>query len=72
MFYLDADYLDYKIKTKGITKEAVAAACGLSRTTLWRRIKEGTLTIADVYAIIQFLALAEDDIRKIFFAQKVA
>lgn len=72
MFYLDADYLDYKIKTAKTTKEAVAAACGLNRSTLWRRVNAGTLTIADVHAIILFLDLTEDDIRKIFFARKVA
>ena len=72
MFYIDQDYLDYKIKAAGTTKEAVAAACGRSRTTIWRRFGNGTVTIADMHAIIVFLKLSEEDVRKIFFAQKVA
>lgn len=72
MFYVDKDYLDYKIKTAGATQEAVAEACGCARSTLWRRFGNNTVTIADMHAIITFLELSEEDIRKIFFARKVA
>lgn len=72
MFYCDADYLDYKIRTSNTTKASVAEACGLDRTTLWRRLKRGTVTLGNMYAIIAFLKLAEDDVRKIFFATRDA
>lgn len=72
MFYIDSEYLDYIIKRAGTTKEAVAEACGLNRSTFWRRIKKSCLTIADIHAIISFLHLTENEVRIIFFATKVA
>lgn len=68
MFHIDVEYLEYKIKSAGTTKEAVAAECGIHRTTLWRNLRKNSISLSVVYAIIAFLHLSPDDIERTFFA----
>ena len=69
MFCVDVDLLDYKIKKAGVTREAVASACQCSRTTLWRHLRDCTVTIQEIYGMIKVLSLSEHDVKSIFFAE---
>lgn len=69
MYRHDKAYFDYKLKISGTTQEAAAKACGLDRSTLRRRFEKGTITLNDMYAIIDFLKLSDEDIARIFFAR---
>lgn len=72
MFCIDIDLLDYKIKKACVTREAIANACKCSRTTLWRHLRDCTVTIKEIHSIIIFLNLNEKDVKEIFFADKGA
>lgn len=72
MFCPDKEYLDYKIKSSRTTQEAVAKACGCDRSTLRRHFANGDVTLNEMYAIIDFLNLCDEDIQRIFFANKGA
>jgi hypothetical protein len=70
--FIDVDYFDYVVKRAKTTRAAVAEACGLNRSTLYRRMKGGTITVHDMHSIIACLSLSWADVCKIFFAQKGA
>lgn len=70
--YVDVDYFDYVVKREKTTRESVASACDCDRSTLYRRMKKGTITAHNMHAIIDALSLSWDDVCKIFFAGKGA
>lgn len=70
MFYVDQKKLDGKIVEKGMTKDSLAEACGIDRSTLYRRIKNGTLRICDIHIICETLGLTGQESCEIFLAQK--
>lgn len=70
MFRIDIDKLNGKIVERGTTKEALAAAIGINRSTLWRRLKNGTLRVCDVHAICEYLHLTAAEALEIFLADK--
>lgn len=69
MYHVDQKKLDGKIVEKGKTKEAIATACNIDRSTLHRRIKSGTLRISDIHAICTELNLSGAEAMEIFLAQ---
>lgn len=68
MFRIDIDKLNGKIVERGTTKEALAAAIGINRSTLYRRLKNGTLRVCDVHKICEFLSLSAAEAVDIFLA----
>lgn len=68
MFRIDIDKLNGKIVERGTTKEALAAAIGINRSTLYRRLKNGTLRVCDVHKICEFLSLSTAEAIDIFLA----
>ena len=69
---IDVDYLNYVIKREGTTQEAVAKACNVNRSTLRRHLQSGAVTVREMHAIIAFLKLSFEEVRRIFFAEKGA
>lgn len=69
MLHVDQKKLDDKIFEKRKNKDILAAACGIDRSTLYRRIKTGTLRICDVHAICETLELSGQEAISIFLAQ---
>ncbi len=72
MFKIDTVTLDYKIKMAGKTREGLAADLGIHRSTLSRRINEGTLTVEDLAGIVKGLNLSQQDVFDIFLSPEVA
>ena len=72
MFKIDKVTLDYKIKKAGKTREGLAASLGIHRSTLGRRIDEGTLTVEDLAGIVKELNLSQQDVFDIFLSPEVA
>ena len=70
---MDKYRLEYEIKRRGLVKEDVQQAIGLSRTAFYRKCNGITdFTLSEVRAIADFLGLSPDDILDIFFAKKVS
>lgn len=72
MFKIDEVTLDYKIKMAGKTREGLASSLGIHRTTLSRRIKDGTLTVGDLAGIVKELNLSRQEVFDIFLSPEVA
>lgn len=70
MFCIDIDKLNGKIVERGTTKEALAAAIGINRSTLHRRLKNGSLRVGDVHKICEVLRLTAAEAMEIFLSQK--
>lgn len=47
MYHIDVNKLKGKIAERNTTKEALADAIGINRSTFYRRLKTSTLTIRD-------------------------
>ncbi len=47
MYHVDVNKLNGKIAERNTTKEALADAIGINRSTFYRRLKTSTLTIRD-------------------------
>ena len=67
MYCLNTNKLNGKIAERQTTKGGLACALGINRTTLFRRIKENSLQIKDVYKICEELKLSETEAMQIFF-----
>ena len=70
--FIDRDLLSYHLKKANTNQNGLALELGIDRTTLIRHLAKGTLTLGELYGIIRFLHLSDEDVKKIFFAQKVA
>lgn len=70
MFCIDIDKLNGKIVEFGTTKEALAAAIGIDRSTFYRRLKNSSLRIGDIHKICEFLELSASEAMDIFLSQK--
>lgn len=70
----DIKELRSKMLKKDISVEKLASMTGISKDTLYRRIKNNgeDFTCAEVQAIARALELTEDEIMIIFFAHNVA
>ena len=68
MFHVDVNKLNGKIAERNTTKEAVADAIGVNRSTYYRRLKSSTLTIRDIHKICDVLRLSGADALEIFIA----
>ncbi len=69
MYCMNISKLNGVIAEKNTTKEALADAIGADRSTLFRRIKAGKLTITDIHKICDFLGLTRGEAMEIFLAQ---
>lgn len=72
MSVIDRDLLNLKIKRANTTNDAVAKELGVDRSTFYRHVREGTLTVAEMQGIVKILHLSLDDSIKIFLAPEVA
>lgn len=72
MGFIDRDLLLYKVKQANTTYDALADELGLDRTTWYRHLREGSMTVAEMHEIIRILKLSVEDVLAIFFAKKVA
>lgn len=69
LMFIDVRKLDDAIFIKRTTKDALASACGIDRSTLYRRLKNGTLRVKDAHNICGFLNLTDTEAREIFLAK---
>lgn len=68
MYHVDANELNGKIAERNTTKEAIADAIGINRSTFYRRLKTSTLTIRDIHGICDVLSLSKSEAIDIFLA----
>lgn len=68
MYHVDIAKLNGKIAEAGTTKEALANAVGIARSTLFRRLRNSTLRICDIHKICDFLRLSAREAQEIFLA----
>lgn len=66
MYHLNENKLNGTLVEKGYTKEGLAMALGIDRATLFRRIKNNRLLLADVHKIMEVLNLTTDEAINIF------
>ncbi|WP_295363659.1 helix-turn-helix domain-containing protein [uncultured Pseudoramibacter sp.] len=66
---VDKKALRAELVLHGLTQEKIAKALGINRDTFRRRMDTNTFHLADVYKMVDFLSLQEDEILKIFFAK---
>ena len=66
MFGIDRDLLLYYVKKANTTYDAIAEELGLDRTTWYRHLREGSMTVAEMHEVIRILHLSLDDAIKIF------
>ncbi len=69
MYHVDVAKLNGKIAERGTTKDALAKAIGIARSTLFRRLHANTLRICDIHAICEFLRLSQKEAQEIFLAE---
>lgn len=60
------------ISNNGYSLAKVAEFLGIDRTTLYRRIKNNSLTIGDMQKISELLCMSGDEAKAIFLADVVA
>ncbi len=68
MYHVDVNKLNGKIAERNTTKEALADAIGINRSTFYRRLKTSTLTIRDIHGICKELSLTATEAVEIFLA----
>ena len=68
MYHIDVNKRKGKIAERNTTKEALADAIGINRSTFYRRLKTSTLTIRDIHGICKELSLTADEAIEIFLA----
>ncbi len=69
MFYIDIDKLNGKIAERRTTKDAISDEIGISRSTFYRRLKNGKLLIGDMHKICEVLNLSKTEAMDIFLVQ---
>lgn len=69
---IDRDLLLLKVKRANTTYEAIAKELGMDRSTWYRQIREGSISVATMQELVRILHLTADDIIQIFFASLVA
>jgi hypothetical protein len=69
---IDRDLLNLKIKKANMTNDSVAKELGEDRSTFYRHLREGSLTVAEMHDLIRVLGLTLDDAVKIFLSPLVA
>jgi hypothetical protein len=72
MVYIDRDLLLLKVKQANTTYEAIYTELGINRSTWYRQLRKGTISIAHVNRIVVMLGLSAKDIIDVFFTPKVA
>ena len=68
MYHVDVNKLNGKIAERNTTKEALADAIGITRSTFYRRLKPSTLTIRVIHGICKELSLTANEAVEIFLA----
>lgn len=68
MYHVDLDKLNGKIVERRTTKEAIADHIGIDRSTLFRRIRTGSLRVGDIHKICDYLNLSREEAMDIFLA----
>ena len=68
---INTSKLKGKIVENNTTIESVATSLGLNRSTIYRRMKAGgeSFTIGEMYKIIDYLSLSQQDAIDIFLSQ---
>lgn len=66
MYSLNINKLNGKIVEKGMTKETLASAIGVDRSTFFRRLKNDKLLLSDVHKISKALELTTEEAMNIF------
>lgn len=69
---IDRTALKRKVEDAGTTFDNLAAELGIDRSTLFRRLRTGTIRQKDILKISVVLRLTAQEIIDIFFAPKVA
>lgn len=72
MFTIDRDLLLYKVKQANTTYDAISKELGIDRSTFYRHLREGSITVAELHELIRILKLSTNDVIAIFLAPKVA
>ncbi len=72
MFFIDRDLLLYKVKQANTTYDAIIKELGIDRSTWYRHLREGSMTVAEMHEVIRILKLSVEDAIAIFLAKKVA
>ena len=69
MYHVDTNRLNDVIAERNTTKEALAEAIGIDRSTFYRRLKSSTLTIKDIHGLCRELNLNASDASAIFLSR---
>lgn len=69
MYHINIDKLNGKIIERRTTKESLSAAIGVNRSTLYRRLKNGTLQVGDAHKICEYLNLTVVEAVEIFLSE---
>lgn len=69
---MDTNKLLYFIKDRGFRVDDFCKEMEMSVSTFYRRCKEKTFRLKDIYKISDFLNLTQDDVDSIFFANIVS
>jgi predicted transcriptional regulator len=69
---MDKNKLLYFIKNRGYKVEEFCEKVGMNKSKLYRRIKNNSFVISEIWKISEFLNLTLDDINSIFFANYVS
>ena len=68
MYRVDYKKLEKAMEDKNISKEDVAKAIGVDRSTLYRRLRNGKLLVADAHKICDVLELSDLEAVNIFLS----
>ena len=66
MVGINRDLLLYHVRTANTTYDALASEMGIDRSTLYRHLRAGSLTVAEMHSIIKSLHLSLEDSVNIF------
>ncbi len=70
MLVINRRSLNAAIVKNGTTLEGLANDIGVDRTTLFRRLRNNTLRVCDIYKIVEVLHLTPQDALDIFLAEE--
>lgn len=69
---IDRVALKRKVEDVGTTFDNLAEELGIDRSTLFRRLRTGTIKLVDIQKIQKLLSLTKQELFEIFFASGVA